>query len=104
EAIVAYPWPGNVRQLEREMARAALFLELGELLQVRHLQPALREAGEPGEAVAEGTLQAAVEAAERAAIRRALEQEAGNMAAAARVLGIGRTTLYRRIKELGIEG
>lgn len=104
EAIVAYPWPGNVRQLEREMARAALFLESGELLQVRHLQPALREAGEPGDAVAEGTLQAAVEAAERAAIRRALEQEAGNMAAAARVLGIGRTTLYRRIKELGIEG
>lgn len=38
DALVAFAWPGNIRQLEREMARAALFLDEGELLQSSHLQ------------------------------------------------------------------
>ena len=45
EALVAYGWPGNVRQLEKEMARASLFLEDGEMLDTSRLQEAITKAG-----------------------------------------------------------
>ncbi|MEM7354325.1 MAG: sigma 54-interacting transcriptional regulator, partial [Acidobacteriota bacterium] len=43
DLLEAYDWPGNIRQLEREMCRAALFLEKGELLESSHLQEAIRQ-------------------------------------------------------------
>jgi len=95
----SYPWPGNVRELEREMLRCSLFLDSGEPLQSTHLQPRFHEHVEE-EAV---TLEAQLERAERSAIRAALATADGDVAAAARQLNCGKSTLYRRIRHLGIE-
>ncbi|MFP3941056.1 MAG: sigma 54-interacting transcriptional regulator [Thermoanaerobaculia bacterium] len=99
ELLVSYPWPGNVRQLEREMARAALFLEGGDLLETRHLEESIREGAEE----APRGLRDRLAAFERGEIRRALAEAGGDVPAAAESLGIGRSTLYRRMHELGIE-
>ncbi len=99
ELLEAYAWPGNIRQLEREMARAALFLEHGELLESSHLQPAIRQA-EPAEAL---SLKARLERVERREIRQALARHEGNVNAAAKELRMGLSTLYRRMQALGVE-
>ncbi|MCB1056394.1 MAG: sigma 54-interacting transcriptional regulator [Acidobacteria bacterium] len=104
EALMTFSWPGNVRQLEREMARAALFLEDGELLQTRHLHDEIATGLGPARSAASGrTLKARLEAHERRVITEALARHDRNVRAAATELGVGRTTLYRRIQELGIE-
>ena len=95
ERLQAHDWPGNVRQLEREMARIALFLEDGELLETRHL-----EAPEVGRL---RSLQDTLADVERREIRRALTAAEGDTTAAAEELGVARSSLYRRMKDLGIE-
>ena len=99
ELLVAYGWPGNIRQLEREMARAALFLENGELLESSHLQQAIRQAEPAGVP----SLRARLERVERREIRQALAQRGGNVSAAARDLQMGLSTLYRRMQALGVD-
>ncbi len=99
DALLRYPWPGNIRELEREMARAVLFLEDGALLESQHLQPQITDApihaGDTG-------LKEILEEAERRALVLALADAAGDTAAAAEELKIARSTLYRRMKALGI--
>jgi transcriptional regulator with PAS, ATPase and Fis domain len=97
-ALQAHPWPGNVRQLENEMARAALFLGDGDLLDTARLGPAFRE---PAPATG-GRLEDVLERAERDAIARALQEQGHDVTAAAAALGLGRSTLYRRMKALGL--
>ncbi|MEZ5417309.1 MAG: sigma 54-interacting transcriptional regulator [Vicinamibacterales bacterium] len=99
-ALQAFDWPGNVRQLEHEMARAVLFLEEGELLDTTRLHPAIlaRQADDRP-----GALQEARDAAERDEILSALRTHKGDVGAAAADLGISRATAYRRLKSLGID-
>jgi len=97
DALVAADWPGNVRQLAREIARAALFLADGDLLETRHLSPAVVAETRRG-----ATLRERLERVERAEIERELAAVEGDVAAAAERLGLGRSTLYRRIQELGL--
>ncbi|NEZ05167.1 FHA domain-containing protein [Wenzhouxiangella sp. XN201] len=101
DRLKAYDWPGNVRELEREMKRCALFLEDGEALRSDHLQDRIRLA-EQQEMPGTTTLKDSLEHAERTAIQQALASQGGNISNTARQLGIGRSTLYRRIQELGI--
>jgi len=100
EALLDHDWPGNIRELEREMARAALFLEDGDVLETRHLSEEVRGSRRTERS---GGLRAALEAAERREIQRALLAAGGDVPAAAAALGIGRSTLYRRMGELEIE-
>ncbi len=100
DLLFAHPWPGNVRQLEKEMARAVLFLEGRELLDSAALSAPLREP--PSASAAGGGLKQALLDAERREILRALEACSGEVGEAATMLGLGRSTLYRRLKELGI--
>ncbi|MEO1367956.1 MAG: sigma 54-interacting transcriptional regulator, partial [Acidobacteriota bacterium] len=100
ECLLRHPWPGNIRQLEREMARAALFLEDGELLQTRHLQPEIRGPG-PGSG-SDGSLKEQLDSFERGVIVEALARHGGQARAAAEALGVSRTTFYRRLQELEI--
>jgi len=95
-----YKWPGNIRQLKNEIARAVLFLEDGELLDTSRLSPAIR-----GADYTEGgtSLARILETVERDEITSALTACAGDTTAAAEHLKISRPTLYRRIKSLGIE-
>lgn len=94
-AIDSYPWPGNVRELLHVLERALLLAEDG-LIRVEHLGLALPAASEPTAASAEvpdGTLAQM----ERRMIERALQKTGGNVSRAARLLGITRGALRRRL-------
>src|SRR5262249_48119614 len=72
DALVRYDWPGNVRQLEKEVARAVLFLGDGDLLDSGSLGPALKDSPRPPHAG--GRLAEALEALERSEIPPAPER------------------------------
>jgi len=97
DVLLDCAWPGNIRQLEQEVSRAVLFLSEGELLDSSRLSPSLRAAA-PRSALTD-----VLEDAERNAIKDALRASSGDVAIAAEKLGVGRSTLYRRLKALGID-
>ncbi len=97
-----YPWPGNMRELEHVLERAALFAENGVIVP-DHLPRALREGRRW--VVREGDVKPVLTLAEaeREAILRALQACRGRVKCMAAALGISRTTLWRRLKALGID-
>ncbi|OXJ07040.1 sigma-54-dependent transcriptional regulator [Burkholderia sp. HI2500] len=106
-ALLDHRWPGNVRELRNVMERAAA-LAPGPAIGAADLGLAAVPAREPhADAVPAHLLDMplpdALATVERAAILRALERANGNRAEAARLLGIGRQSLYARMANLGIE-
>ena len=108
--LEAYPWPGNIRQLQQEVTRAALFLEDGELLDTRLLSSDVT-AGAGGTAgvgssqgadAGGGGLKDRLARHERAEIEAALAATGGDVDRAAEELAVHRSTLYRRMKALGL--
>jgi DNA-binding NtrC family response regulator len=101
ERLCAWPWPGNVRALRHACERAVI---LGAAAQYRFddfglgAQPAAAQA--PAAAPAEPQL--ALGALERDAIAAALEKAQGNISHAARMLGVSRAALYRKLGKHGI--
>jgi transcriptional regulator with GAF, ATPase, and Fis domain len=98
EILERYPWPGNVRQLENVLQRLALLA--GDDAITRSLieeEEALRRALLGGLGDDEPVF--SLERSEREQIRRALESCGGNRNRAAKLLGISRATIYRKIKE-----
>jgi transcriptional regulator with PAS, ATPase and Fis domain len=89
-------WPGNVRELENFVVRC-LALGSGPVLQNEDGYDCPMPAKIPGYCSAADTQSLA--ALERSAILKALEVTKGDKIAAARILGIGKTTLYRKLKE-----
>ena len=81
------------------MARVALFLEDGELLESSHLREVIRHTEPAGPL----SLKDRLDQVERKEIVEALERHDGSVSAAAKELQLGVSTLYRRISELGIE-
>ncbi|MCC6876304.1 MAG: sigma-54-dependent Fis family transcriptional regulator [Sandaracinaceae bacterium] len=106
EALVRYPWPGNVRELQNVVHRTLLAAD-GDRLELAHLPPAVRQAALPPAIrlpkEAEAFPLLPLRELERRAIRRAIEATGGNVTEAARLLGIGRATIYRRLAELEAE-
>jgi DNA-binding NtrC family response regulator/pSer/pThr/pTyr-binding forkhead associated (FHA) protein len=98
-ALRRYRWPGNVRQLQNEIARSVLFLEDRELLDTGRLSAAIRgqQTAQIGSALSD-----ILEAVERDEILATLEACGSDTTTAAEVLQMSRPTLYRRIKALGI--
>jgi two-component system response regulator AtoC len=94
-ALDAYPWPGNVREL-RNVVEYAFVVDEDGVLGLDDLTPELR-GEEPPEDVP--SLEAPLVLGERHRILAALERHGGRRAAAARDLGISRTTLWQKIKE-----
>jgi Nif-specific regulatory protein len=92
-----YPWPGNIRELENVIERAVV-LGMTDLIMPEDLPETLLEAA-PG-TIPLDEYHAAVNEARRQIILRALENSKGNMAQAARALGIQATYLHRLIRNL----
>jgi two-component system response regulator HydG len=101
EKLVAYPWPGNVRELQNMIEQAASLAPHAELsdADIRFEAPAAVQGSPTVQTLAE-----VVEAAERRAIEAALARCGGDQGRVARELGVSPTTLWRRMKRLGIEG
>jgi len=106
--LMAYPWPGNVRQLENAIERASAFrggrsqIDIGDLPEEIAAQPAA-PVSMPMSLPDEGLdLNRFLEGAERDLITRALDRTGGNKGRAARLLGIKRTTLVEKLKRLAL--
>ena len=93
--LVAYDWPGNVRELENAVERAVA-LGSGPILHLGDLPSNLQHVS--GESLPDTDEVVPLEEMERRAILRALRETGGDKLAAARLLGIGKTTLYRKLK------
>lgn len=95
KALQTYPWPGNVRELKQKIQVAVLHAE-HDIITEDDLELHTEDQPVPTVFALKDTEQ------EKERIRRALEQADGNRNAAARLLGIGRTTLYRKMLEYGM--
>jgi DNA-binding NtrC family response regulator len=103
-ALERYHWPGNVRELQNVVERAVL-LGKDSAIQLADLPAEIR--GSSGMVVTapvgQQTLKEALEGPERQIIRGVLESNNWNRNATADQLGINRTTLYKKMKRLGLE-
>ncbi len=108
--LMKYSWPGNVRELENVMEQANHLLE-GSVLSLKHLPTRIARQSDPG---ADGHIlpvdtrplnayPRSLDEVERDAILNALALYGGNMSAAAKQLGVGRTTLYRKLEKYSID-
>jgi len=98
-----YHWPGNVRELQNVIERAVL-LGKGEVIAIEDLPSSLAAAGPVSvEPIGNRTLKQALEGPERQIIRDVLDSNNWNRHATAETLGINRTTLYKKMKRLGLE-
>jgi len=97
--LMEHDFPGNVRELEN-IVEHAFVLCRGGLIEMRHLPPEFRRelTGQPGLAGPAATLREF----EAMHIRDAVRRHGGNRTAAARELGINPSTLFRKVKALGI--
>jgi two-component system, NtrC family, response regulator AtoC len=104
--LTAHDWPGNVAELASVVERAALLCErdvVGASYLALGESPAAASSDAPGAAPQPIDLPGQLDDLERRRLCAALDQCSGNKAEVARVLGIQRTTLYYRLKRLGIE-
>ncbi len=107
EILENYPWPGNVREL-RNVLEYAFVIGEGPILQPGDLPMELVEPGRPLEAAPAFKVNVppplrGEKSEEAARILRALERAGGHRERAAQILGVSRVTLWRRMRELGIE-
>ncbi len=103
DRLTAFDWPGNIRQLQNEIQRAVLLCEGGEVA-AADLSITNVHAGIPMPAGEElDTNFTLLEGVERNAIIQTLKATEGNKFEAAKLLGVGRQTLYNKIKAYGIE-
>ena len=105
DALQRHHWPGNVRELKNVIERAILICT-GDVIEPRHVSLQRRSlvplVGAPGGTAINIPLEGkSLEAIEHEAIRITLHLTSGNMSAAARILGISRPTLARKLREQG---
>ncbi len=101
DRLLAYPWPGNVRELENAMERSAI-LSRTETVGPDDLPPHVAAGTTLGRAPALPAQQTLSDV-ERTHVLQTLERCGWNHSRTAEALGIGRTTLWRKLKEYGLE-
>jgi DNA-binding NtrC family response regulator len=101
ERLTNFDWPGNIRQLQNEIQRAVLLSEGNEVAMSDLSVAANRSGSISGEE--NDTSFTLLEGVERNAIIQTLKESNGNKLETAKRLGIGRQTLYNKIKAYGIE-
>ncbi|MDF7806978.1 sigma 54-interacting transcriptional regulator [Pontiellaceae bacterium B12219] len=99
--LMGYDWPGNVRELENMIERAFVLCN-GSTIEIRHLPQELQGSASAENGSIVPDIGTARRSAEAQAIFKTLEKNNFNRFAAARELGIHKTTLYRKIKALGL--
>jgi transcriptional regulator with PAS, ATPase and Fis domain len=99
DRLEAYSWPGNVRELEN-VVESAVALASGSQLRASDL--AMGRSPGPSEALPTPGVPLSLDAYERCALERALHECGGDATSAARLLGIGRSTFYRKLARHGI--
>ena len=94
--MISYHWPGNVRELSHAVERAVILCEgktiLPKDLFIQQLTESVNLTDQP----------LSLNEAEKIVISNSIKRNRGNLSAVATELGIGRQTLYRKIKEYGI--
>lgn len=104
DTLQRYEWPGNVRQLENEIERAAIVSDTAGAIDVCDLSLEIcNAANETGSISEPGQLRTAVERLEREIIQRTLSETKGNIQQSARLLGLTRKGLKDKIHRYGIE-
>jgi DNA-binding NtrC family response regulator len=104
DAMQSYDWPGNVREMENALERAAILSAGQEQIPLSALPKRITEP-EPEPLVADRTAtNPTLDLVERAYIMWVLDSEGGNKAKAADVLGIDPSTLYRKLSRYGVAG
>jgi two-component system response regulator HydG len=107
-ALMAHPWPGNIRQLRNVVRTMVVMCEKdtldlqdlpSEISRIKQLGAAAEIPTTPGDSLIDSFTGRSLEEVEREHIRRTLEMTDNNRAEAARILKIGERTLYRKIKE-----
>ncbi|MBL8362623.1 MAG: sigma-54-dependent Fis family transcriptional regulator [Rubrivivax sp.] len=104
DLLVNFPWPGNVRQLENVLHRAAILAD-GGTIRVSDLPPEVARLPAAADAAAsvadsgEGSLRERVRRFELSLLRRAIDEAGGDRRVAAQRLGIGLSSLYRKLEE-----
>jgi DNA-binding NtrC family response regulator len=99
DRLTNFDWPGNVRQLQNEIQRAVLLCEANEIDSTDMSITSAKAETDPGH----DTNFTLLEGVERNAIVQMLKETGGNKLETAKRLGIGRQTLYNKIKAYGIE-
>jgi transcriptional regulator with PAS, ATPase and Fis domain len=99
--LTRYDWPGNVRELSNVLERTAATLA-GKTIRSADLPFYLSRPAGMAEQKGAASIRSAQVRAEKTAIRRALAEADYNKAKAARLLGIHRTLLYKKMKKYGI--
>ncbi|MEM0915591.1 MAG: helix-turn-helix domain-containing protein, partial [Planctomycetota bacterium] len=104
QALMQQSWPGNIRQLRNAVQNLVVMAD-GDAIELRHLPPNLRSDDASGAPTSGGEVSGAMslDQLEKQAIRHALQATAGNREQAAKILGIGERTLYRKLKEYGLK-
>ncbi len=102
-ALMAYDWPGNIRELRNVAERAMIVCE-GRCIKRSDLPARLQQSASPAgqSSSAARPLKVALDEAERLAIESALHQSRRNKALAAKILGIHRTGLYQKMRKHGM--
>ena len=95
ERMQAYRWPGNVRELQHVIERAVIMGDPEILIPINREDPFEEKSSAAPTSVN-------LEDMEKEAIKRAIEKHQGNISKAAKELGLGRTTLYRKLEKYGL--
>ena len=99
DALAAHQWPGNIRELDHAVQRGVLMARC-DVVSAADLGLAPSSLQQSGEAALDNMT---IEEVERILIRKALKRTGGNMKAASELLGLGRSSLYRRMEKYGME-
>ncbi|HZM14372.1 MAG TPA: sigma-54 dependent transcriptional regulator [Candidatus Krumholzibacteria bacterium] len=99
--LAQYEWPGNVRELRNMMERIVIMHD-ADSVDAEHLQSLMLSTSEGGEAPSGTSLRDNLDHFERRTIEKALAAANGNIAQAARALGLDRANLHRKLRRFGL--
>ncbi len=100
QAMLAYDWPGNIRELRNTIERATVLAD-GDTITIHDLPDKLRTLDLEG--VPTSSLRQALDTYEREYIKRSLTERKGNKETTAEALGVDLATLYRKLKKLKVD-